>query len=206
MALVCVSLGLSGCMGALQAKSPRPVHCDPPQVLVQTDLRRYSPLKLGILPFEVPPYASSAVTDVTDAYYQELLRTGLFRTVRILPYEVKSDPEALWWARCEEVDLLMRSGIQYLLDGSGALPTQIEINVRILDVRSGQTAWEVRQKAFSEPGADVDLFWTTIPGKPAQRYRLLSSSLAAQLAQLLIPPEKQPPFRAVPRRPAESLN
>jgi len=192
LALLCVGLGLWGCMGALPAKSPRPIQCEPPQVLMQTDFTRYRQSRLGILLFEVPPYASEAAPDVTDAYYRELLRTGLFRTVKILPYPVKNDQEALWWARSEGWDLLMRSDIQYLLDGSGALPTQIEVCTRILDVRTGQPIWEVRQKAYSEPGADVDLFWTTVPGKPAQRYRLLSSALGAQLAQMLIPPEKEP--------------
>ena len=191
LALLCVGLGLSGCMGALQATSPRPVHCEPPQVLMQTDFARYRQSRLGILLFEVPPYASEAAPEVTDAYYRELLSTGLFRTVKILPYTVKNDQEALWWARSEGWDLLMRSGIQYLLDGSGALPTHIEVRTRILDVRTGQPIWEVLQKAYSEPGADVDLFWTTVPGKPAQRYRLLSSALGVQLAQMLIPPEEK---------------
>jgi hypothetical protein len=76
----------------------------------------------------------------------------------------------------------MVSKIDYVMYGSGASPTQLETEARILEVVSGATLWHFRQRAYSEPGPDIDLFWHTFPGKNAQPYQVLGEALAEQLS------------------------
>lgn len=173
---------LTGCASSMPAKSGSPVKVEPMEIILQSDSASYGLAKLGVLPFSAPQYAPAAEKDVTDFYWQEMVRQGAFRELRMIPHSIKTETEALWWGRQEGCDLVMKPTITYLLDGSGGLPTQLETSIQIIDVRSGRTLWNVRQKAYSEPGADLDLFWTTIPGSPAQRYRFLARALAEQFS------------------------
>lgn len=189
LAVLLSVLSLSaGCAGSLHAKSSRPVRVEPMDIMLQTDAASFGLAGLGIFPFSAPHYAGDAGKDITDQYWGELLAKGVFRQLKIIPHAVGNDEEAVWWGRREDCDLVMVSKIKYFMDGSGGLPTQLETNVRIIDVRSGRLLWDLEQKAYSDPGPDVDLFWTTIPGSPAQRCRLLAKSLARQLADYLSSP------------------
>ncbi len=172
----------------MQAKSNRPVLCEPIEVLIHADPLVFRRAKLAVLPFDAPDYAAGVGTRIAAIYVQELLRRGAFAQPMAMPYSAGSDEEAILMARRENFDLVMRSQIEYLLDGSGAMPTHLDTNVRILDVRSGRTLWSLKQKAFSEPGPDVDLFWTTFSGSPAQRYELLSKALAEQFSVYFLSP------------------
>jgi hypothetical protein len=151
-------------------------------IILQTDAASFGLARLGMLPFSTPQYAVGAGKEVTEFYRAELLRVGIFRELVMIAHSVKTDEEAVWWGRREGCDLVMRPVITYLMDGSGGLPTHLQTSIQILDVRTGRLRWSLNQKAYSEPGPDVDLFWTTIPGSPAQRYRLLARSLAEQLS------------------------
>lgn len=79
----------------------------------------------------------------------------------------------------------------YMMDGTGAMPTELDIRTRILDARTGKALWDVKQCARSQPGADIDLNWTTVIGQPAQRCLVLADSLALQFAEFLVPPPEK---------------
>lgn len=186
--LMCIGLimcNMVGCGSPIRAKSSRPVRVEPMEIILQSDATSYGLARLGVLPFVAPGYAPGAEKEITNAYWQEILRGGIFLQPVLISRPVKTDGEAIWWGRHEGCDLVMNSAITYFMDGTGALPTRLETSIQILDVRSGKVLWKLRQKAYSEPGPDVDLFWTTIPGSPAQRYYLLAKSLAEQLLQYL---------------------
>ena len=174
-----------GCSTAFRANSSRPIHVEPLDVMLQTDAASFGLANVGIFPFAAPRYALEAGKELADLFSGELLRTGMFRRLILIPRDVKTHEEAIWWGRHESCDLVIKPEITYLLDGSGGLPTQLQTSIVILDVRSGKPLWSLRQKAYSEPGPDVDLFWTTIPGSPAQRYRLLAGALAEQFSGYL---------------------
>ena len=139
-----------------------------------------------MLHFSAPPYAAGAVDEMTSIFWQELLKSGIFAQIELIPHGTGSAEEALWLARSARCDLVMQSAIVYLLDGSGAQPTRIRVSTRILDVRTGTALWVLGQEALSQPGQDIDLFWTTISGKPAQRASTLAKTLAEQFVGTLI--------------------
>jgi hypothetical protein len=183
-----VALGLAGCFTTMKAYSQRPVQCMPVEVYLKTDTERYVNGVLGIFPFTAPEYAAAAANELRSVYYRELVQDGVFRQVKLMYQVVGSDTEAVWLGRREGCDLVMLGSILYLLDGSGAAPTRLQVGGRILDVRSEGPVWNIKQEAYSEPGPDVDLVWTTISGEPAQRYHALAEVLAEQFSQFLMEP------------------
>lgn len=188
--VIAVAGGISGCAQGLLAEFSRPVHCMAPEVFVRSARAGYPFLKIGILPTVAPSYARSAAGVVTSIYYDELLRSRGFRSVIRIPHRAAGVGQALWWGRDSGCDLVMTSKIRSLWYGSGALPTRLEIQVRIYDVRTGDVLWSLRQKASSEPGPVLDIGWNTFAGQPARLYPVLARRLAVQLARMLSPAAK----------------
>ena len=188
-ALVLLPAGwLFGCgtVTRLSDVSSQPVQCRPVQVLAQSSLPQYGNATLGIFPAAVADKLNAEPGELTRFYYEELLRTNAFRAVKILPQKVRTGEDATWWGRSEGFDLVMKLTIRNVQDGTGNLPTRLEVSADILDVRSGTLAWSAVQNAYSEPGRDVDLTWTTLSGDPAQRARVLARALARQFMKFVV--------------------
>lgn len=183
-----IPLSISGCASTFRAESTRPVQCAPPEVFTRVDGGSYRSAKLGIFPFRAPSYASEIENELSVIYWQEILRSGVFKEVILIPQQVEGVDEAIWWGRREKCSLIMMPQLVYMIGGSGALTNRLEVGIRVLDTQSGRLLWDFRQKASSNPGADIDLYWTTIPGKSAQGYRTLARSLAQQTSIAFLPP------------------
>jgi hypothetical protein len=180
--------GASGCIATqLTETSSRPVEAGM-QVFVNAAIVQHTMDRLCIFPFSAPPEMAAASDPLTSTFQARLVQRGPFREVKTLPYEVKSDSEALWYARSEGCELAMVPSLLYMMDGTGGMPTKLVIRSRILDARTGRVLWDVKQNAYSEPGYDVDLAWNTIEGEPAQRCRVIADCLAQRFTGFLVEP------------------
>jgi hypothetical protein len=144
--------------------------------------------KLVIYPFSHPQYAPGTGHVVTHEFYQELLRSGLYRQVFLsnqISNEVKDTTSS---TELKDFDLAMRGKIVHLLAGSGNTPSQLTVDIQIMNVLSGTLVWFVRLEGKSETGEDVDLVWQTFPGQSAQPYQAVARALAQQLVGLMTPP------------------
>lgn len=166
---------------------------DTAEVFVQpafgTDLRT----RIAVLPFLAPNYGVEAGNVVTEAYYQELLRAGGFRQVTLVREIAPTLPHLPAWQMLKDYDLVLQGQILYLLSGTGNMPTQLQVEVRIVDVSRGTMAWYVKQKCVSQPGKDVDLVLKEVSGQPAQTYRDLAVVLARKFVQVITTPPEPPP-------------
>lgn len=186
IALSCVT----GCIASrLHEQSSRSVQSGM-EVFVQSSIEYHLMDTAVVFPFSSPPEWENTIGAMTSAFQARLVQRQPFREIKALPYSVKSDAEALWFARNEGCSLAVIPSTLYRMDGTGAMPTKVVIRTRILDARSGNVLWDVKQEAISEPGADVDLTWTTISGQPAQRCYVLVDRLASQFADFLALPMK----------------
>lgn len=186
--LVFALCGTTGCIASrISGATNRPVSSGM-EIFVHSAIESHRMQIICLFPFLSAPETASASPAVTSAFHARLVQRRPFRDVRPLPYEVKSDAEALWYARNEGCGLAMVPSIDYLMDGTGAMPTKLVLRIRILDTRTGMALWDVRQNALSEPGFDVDLTWNTIAGEPAQRCRVLADDLAGKFADFLVQP------------------
>ncbi len=191
IALILALCGPSGCATQMKARSNRPIEAGM-EIFVHASTLQHSMDTICIFPFNAPPETASASHWLTTAFQAKLVQRGPFREVRAMPYEVQSDEEALWYARNGGGTLVMRSSLLYMMDGTGGMPTKLVVRTRILDARTGQVLWDIKQSAFSEPGPDVDLTWDTLTGEPAQRCRAIGDCLAQRFAEYLVqPPVKE---------------
>lgn len=188
----CAMVGMGHASGPfmwLDADSKRPVEAEPINVFRTSSLKYYAGAALGVLIFDAPAAMSPAGEEVARVYVQEFLKLGAFRDVKLIPCVAASGEEAVWLARTNRCDLIMKASVDEFLDGTGAMSTHLSVNVKILDARAGSVAWELQQKASSEPGKDRDFFWSVKKGAPAQRYPAIARTLARQLTDYLaIPP------------------
>ncbi len=187
-ALVLTICSSGGCIATqLKATSNRPVNASM-EVIAHASILQHSIDSVCLLAFTTPPEMAAASSSLTSAFQTRLVQRGAFREIKTLPYDVKSDSDALWYARNEGCALVMRPSLLRMIDGSGALPTELSVRTRILDARTGQVLWDLKQNARSEPGPDIDLTWTTFTGEPAQRYRVMADCLAQRFAEYLVQP------------------
>jgi len=177
-----------GCIATqLKTNSNRPVG-ENMEIFVQAMIQQHTMDSICIFPFASPPEIEAASASITSAFKSRLVQRCPFREVTLLPYKVKSDSEALWYARNAGCSLVMRPLLLYMMDGSGNLPTKLIVRIRILDARTGEVLWDVKQTAWSDPGPDIDLTWNTISGEPAQRCGVMADCLAQRFAGYLAQP------------------
>jgi hypothetical protein len=180
-----------GCIATrLKAASSRAVEMKM-DVFVHSEIGAHVMDNICIFPFSSPPEMAEASCSLTSAFQARLLQRHPFRETMVLRHEVKSDAEALWYARSEGCALAMIPALLYMMDGTGAMPTELDIRTRILDARTGKVLWDVKQCARSQPGADIDLTWNTVIGQPAQRCQVMADGLAQQFAESLVPPPEE---------------
>lgn len=144
-----------------------------------------------MFPFSTPLELEDVSPPLTSIFHARLVQRGPFRQVSVIENEVRSDAEVLWYARNAGFALAMWPTLIYMLDGTGNVPTELDVRIRILDARTGSVLWDVKQCARSEPGPDIDLTWNTIAGQPAQRCLIMAESLAQQFAEFVSQPKPE---------------
>jgi hypothetical protein len=192
---------LTGCVSAPLNKLTESRNATEAQVFVKPAFITKQQGKLVIYPFSHPVYAPGTGHRVTHEFYQELLRSDLYRQI-VLSKQISSEArETVISTDLKDFDLAMRGKIVHLLAGSGNTPSQLTVEIQVMNVVSGVLVWFVRLEGTSEVGADVDLIWHTFPGQSAQPYQSVARALAQQLVKLMTPPpETQTPV-APPRNP-----
>jgi hypothetical protein len=172
----------------------REVRCEPPVVVAWVPLVGYSHRTVGVVKFVAPPHAAGAVDWLTRIYIEELMREGPFSTVKPLEARVSSGEDAIRLGRTEQCDLVLMPRVVSLIESSGAMPTELQVHVELVDVATSRLLIGIGQKAASEPGQDVDLVWNIIEGQRALRAQQLAQMLASQYARLLTSAAAAAPF------------
>lgn len=155
--------------------------------------------KLVIYPFTHPRYAPRTGTLVTQEFYQELLRSGLYRQIVLASQIPRHAGETSNTSGFDDYDLAMRGKIVHLLAGSGNTPSQLTVEVQIMSAATETLVWYVRLDGTSETGVDIDLVWHTYEGQGALPYQALARALAQQLVKVMTPPA-EPETQTVPRK------
>jgi hypothetical protein len=201
--LLALLLVATGCGSSVRSRLGQATTTDTAEVYLQPPFGTAQRTKLAVLPFRAPAYAADTGNVVTEAYYQELLRSGGFRQVtlvRELPHTQRHLPP---WQVLKDFDLLVQGEVVYVLSGTGSSPTQLQVEVRIVDVARGTMSWYLKQQCVSQPGHDVDLILNTVPGEPAKPYQSMAAVLARKFVQIITAtPENVPQARPADIPPA----
>jgi hypothetical protein len=186
-------LSSTGC-SHVSNPSFRDVQCEPPMVVAWAPLAGYAGTTVGVVKFIVPPHATGAVDSLTRIYIDELMREGPFKRVKPLEVRVAVAEDAIHLGRAEQCDLILMPRVLSLIESSGAMPTELHLNVELFDVGTSRLLIRIVQRAASRPGQDVDLVWNIINGQPALRTQQLAQLLASQHARFLTSASFATPF------------
>lgn len=176
-------LFLGGCATGPDFQRQGTVKLSPPEIVTWRPYAPYAYRRLCLLTFAGPQGMERLGTSLAQIYRQGLAQNGVFQAptvvrgrepLREVPFDAL--PER------SDCALVLTGTIERFHDGSGALPTVLEITVRIFDTEHETLLWEVTQKGWSFPAPDVDLFWNVIPGGGAADYRETGRWMARQLA------------------------
>jgi hypothetical protein len=186
----------AGCGSTLRSHLPQATTDDTAEIYLQPAFGMPQHANLAVLPFKAPPYAVDAANVVTEAYYQEILRTGGFRQVTLVRELPPAQRHLPPWQVLKDFDLVLQGEVVYVLSGTGSSPTQLQVEIRMVDVSRGTMAWYLRQQCVSRPGQEVDLIWSTVPAQPATAYQNMAIILARKFVQIITTmPENQPETR-----------
>ncbi len=199
MVMAGILLLQAGCVSTPMSMLTEPRNFMQVQVFLKPPVANHQRPKLVIYPFTHPQYAPGTGNRVTHEFYQELLRSGLYRQIA-LSSQLSSDPKEISIStELKDYDLAMRGKIVHLLAGSGITSSQLTVEIQIMTVYSGALVWFVRLDATSETGTDIDLVWHTYSGQNAQPYQALARALAQQLVKVMTPPP-EPETQSVPMK------
>ncbi len=180
-------LYLSGCAAGPDFQRSRPVELSPVDVITRRPYDPYAYRRLCLMPFSGPQGMEKLGASLADIYRQGLVQNGLFSDPTVLEQKPRFPGASVVQDRSAfgDCSLVLAGTIQKIHDGSGALPTVVELTVRIFDAEHGTLLWEVVQEGRSSPSPDVDLFWNVVPGGGAADYRQTGRWMARQFALFL---------------------
>lgn len=189
--LLAASCVAGGCITSqLKATSSRPVEATM-DVFAHAPIMEYSMDSACLFRFTAPHSMAAASPMLTSAFEERLVQSAPFARITMVPVTVDSDAQAIWYARKKGCPIAILPSLLYMMGGAGGMPTKLVVRIRILDAVTGQLLWDVKQRAWSNPGPDIDLTWNTIVGAPAQRCRVLAACLAQRFADYLAKPLEQ---------------
>ncbi|MCB2182839.1 MAG: hypothetical protein KQH63_12470 [Desulfobulbaceae bacterium] len=136
---------LVGCAG--HAASDRAeIETGSPVVYIHPMTADLGQASVVILPFNVPPGIDIREGEKVGALFQDvLLGKQAFRTVKMVNQHYGTLDEAARLAGEAGADLALAGKIQYLLSGAKLGEARVDVSVRVIDVRSGNTVWYIEQ-------------------------------------------------------------
>lgn len=111
----------------------------------------YNHASVGVLPFLLPESMDPGMGRRIAALYQDvLLGKAVFPTVKLLAMPYGDFEEALAAGRSAGVDLVLVGKVNYALDGTELGGARLDLTVRLINVSSGKTVWNISQ-AMDQP-------------------------------------------------------
>ncbi len=99
-----------------------------------------------VLPFHVPANVDSKQGSGTAALFRDvLLGKQAFKMIKLIDLPYGSRDEAVSLGRQAGTDLVLAGKINYMLAGTRMGGARVDVSVRLLDVRSGDTVWYIEQ-------------------------------------------------------------
>ncbi|MBU0484780.1 MAG: hypothetical protein KKB30_09740 [Proteobacteria bacterium] len=112
---------------------------------------------VGVLPFQVPVNMEQSLELGISALFKDaLLGRRAFLVVKQLDQPYGDHRDAVRIGRRNEVDLVLAGRVNYAIDGTELGGARVDVSVRLLDTRTGDTVWYVRQ-AMDQPMDYPDL-------------------------------------------------
>ncbi len=152
--LCCLMLLLAGCAtvngGRLQSRPP--ITPGSPVVYIHPlTMENYQESRVGVPIFYLPANIKEEQGRRLAGLFKDvLLGKEIFKVVKLLPATYGDFEEAIALGRKAGVELVLAGKLNYALDGTDLGGARAEVEIRLLDVASGNTVWYITQAMDQE--------------------------------------------------------
>lgn len=160
------------------------------QIFVHPGAQNLRLSKVGMFAFRGSPETPEANAAITRIFHRELLLRRPFTEVVLLPETFSTVEEAVRLAKNHRLDLLLLGEIPYYLDGGTVGNAGIQVDLRVVDARTGQILWCFTDSIKATRRPVIDLWVTETRPYATPGMGDLMTSLAARMVKTL---EKGPP-------------
>jgi hypothetical protein len=144
-----------------------------------------SPYRAGLLPVRTPPPLPEVSQALTQIFYRALLEQRPFLEVVLIPEPYGSLAEAVHVGRRNKVDVVVLGEAPYFLDGGGMGKSGLQVDLQVVEVKTGRLLWALTDAVTATQRPIVDLWVTETRPRPAPSIYLLAEGLAARMSETL---------------------
>ena len=146
-------------------------------------LRRY---RLAILPFRVPAQVTDVSYSITEVFHRQLLEKRPFKGVVRVHQYYNSLAEAQKLAKDQGAELMVMGEVPYFIDSGTTGRSGVQVDMRVVEVNTGQTVWYLSDNIMAQPAPMIDLWVTESKPKPSPSIYFLVDTLAARMSLALV--------------------
>jgi hypothetical protein len=168
------------------APSLNPASLAKPTISVREDVYVRPPFsqytaKAGVLVFRSPAHLPQVSYPMTRIFYRRLLEKRPFLEVALIPESFGSLEEALGLARSHDLDVVVLGEVPYFLDGGGMGKSGLQVDIKVVEVKTGRLLWDITDAIAASRRPIVDLWVTETRPRPTPSIYELADRLAVRM-------------------------
>jgi hypothetical protein len=172
------------------APSLNPPHLAEPLVAAQEKISVQPPspfytARAGVYYFRSTSQLADAGQALTRIFHRQLLEKRPFLEALLIPEPFASLSEAVEKGRIRGLDVVVLGEVPYFLDGGGLGKSGLQVNLKVVEVKSGRLLWEITDAVTATQRPMVDLWVTETRPRPIPSIYTLAESLAARMCETL---------------------
>lgn len=189
--LVGILAGLEGCANnylywesAPNLTDPK-IQAGPPETFIKPGYNTLRVDRIAVLPFRVPAQVTDVGYPITEVFHRQLLEIRPFQEVVRVSEYFNTLAEAQRLAKAQGADLFLMGEVPYFLDSGTTGKSGLQVDLRIVETRSGRTVWYLSDTISAQPAPIYDLWVTETKPKPSPSIYFLVETLAARMCQTM---------------------
>lgn len=161
-----------------------PILADREKVYVRSPVPQYT-ARAGLLYFRGPTPSLEAGEALARIFYRQFQEKRPFLEILLIPEPFSSVSEAVRQGRAHKVEAVVLGEVPYFLDSGGLGKTGLQVDLKVVEVKTGRLLWEISDSISASPRPIVDLWLTETRPRPAPSIYTLAERLAGRMAETL---------------------
>ncbi|MEJ2070028.1 MAG: hypothetical protein P8X65_03650 [Syntrophobacterales bacterium] len=141
--------------------------------------------RAGVLIFRTAPDFAEVGPAFTRIFHQELQAKRTFAEVVYIPEIYSTKEDAMSLAKRHNLDLLVLGEVPYYLDGGTVANSGLQVDLKVIDAKSGQLLWSISGSIKAVRRPIIDLWVVETRPYPTPPMGVLAARLAAKMAETL---------------------
>ena len=143
--IILLAVLLAGCSGQANINEAG-IRTNSPVVYIHPLYDSFATSSVAIVPFQVADGVDVSLSERVAALFRDvLLGKRAFTTVKLVDSPYISISEAVKAGQKAGTDLVLAGRVNYVMAGTGMGGARVDVSVRLLEVKSGDTLWYMEQ-------------------------------------------------------------